>query len=1041
MKKMLRRLSDSFLRSGALLVFYTMPAIAGVGMTMPVNPPAESCSLNITSTPTVPSPVTQLLPLDGYKPPQVGGGTINPLNGADTIFSSCNKSWASCPSSGTISEQDGRLNSFLRGYSASQDAKYILASAVWTQLGLTIPGNPNISTCGADSNANCATAMAQLAVTGRHAFNTFSTWDPSITNPNARGPQVADLDELVTNEYTAKSPQLLPTGFSATIPPLSSQSVTIVPAALAQAENAVLQQAYTALWAIRANDSTWRKYRQGAGWIAVSGEDDTPHRPVNVVTAPFAQFDIPVPVIVNGQSFSLVTRYSLMSLFTSLGTLNLCSSGCLPQTPTPVPAPSIPAVITPCETDPGGAPHPPHLCQRFELPPQDPTSLLTELQNQSKIVPVSPRFLLYIHGGGSRLEEADGLAQQLILQSSAGQPIVVISVDLPNSAYADTTITSIDPPAFSTSLDASSAMFENGPNGSTPANIESFPVLNFEINFINSFVAALAQNNIIDPTEIAAVMGGSLGGNTSLILQMRPMPSPFTLNNPLSIPPKAATISWSPTSMVQNSGSTFGNSLILSVNMASGPTWQGEAPSTRSQYFTNLYFVPTGTPSGLEAGLVKTLQTIGVLPPNFVKVPSNIVGLPPDPEMWYRNDWVDANGVNDCKASYIVQSRFDRYEVYSSLSRLWTTALDTEQTLFSFQTNTDTTGKTWSPNYGRINGRLLLAAGACDDYDNELSGVLYSSVLGGIVTLSIPMGVQSGYFFDSLIGPTTISSMGTCNALPIGNTGSNIASKEDIYGFTHDVANDLQNATGKTLFINDTGHSIHDERPAFFAEQIFQFLNTPDNNINITLKTGNDDARENSEVHALVGSLSTTATNSALGVPIQPPVWTLDVPLNYWFHPWPSGPQNSPLLQPLGDWDNPCGINCTKINAFDLRNGSTHNFTIALPEAANTAPMNSFQLEFFTGWNITPPGNIGYGNDSWDLQSIVACVPGATGAFVSDSFSGNGQSIQAQNYGSPGVTFTPPSFSPTLGTSKVISSSSCQSALSNPPPNPNAPGL
>jgi hypothetical protein len=197
------------------------------------------------------------------------------------------------------------------------------------------------------------------------------------------------------------------------------------------------------------------------------------------------------------------------------------------------------------------------------------------------------------------------------------------------------------------------------------------------------------------------------------------------------------------------------------------------------------------------------------------------------PVLWYRSNWVDANGVNDCKSSFIVQSRFDRYEVYSSLMRLWTTAVDTEQAIFSFQTNTDQTGKSWTPNYSFIGGRLLLAAGACDDYDNETSGILWS-----------PTGIPSGYFSGGILSPTPTLSTGSCNNNPIRNTGANALTHQDIYGFTHDVANDMQSASGTTLFLNDTGHSIHDERPIFFANQILHFLTGHDNNINITLLTG-----------------------------------------------------------------------------------------------------------------------------------------------------------------------------------------------------------
>ena len=200
--------------------------------------------------------------------------------------------------------------------------------------------------------------------------------------------------------------------------------------------------------------------------------------------------------------------------------------------------------------------------------------------------------------------------------------------------------------------------------------------------------------------------------------------------------------------------------------------------------------------------------------------------------------------------------------------------------------------------------------------------------------------------------------------------------------------------------------------------------------------------RENSEVHAFLGSFSDSSNQFSSSTI----AWSLDIPLNYWFHPWPAGSTNafSYLLQPLGDPDNPCSFptgDCTKINAFDLRNKSTHNFTIALPDAASSAPLNLSQLEFFSGWNIFPPGVIGYGNDKWDLQSISACLPGATGSFVNDSFAGSGHPIQAKNYGPPGVFYTPNSFSSSLGTANVITPNTCQHTLSNFPPNSQAPGL
>jgi pimeloyl-ACP methyl ester carboxylesterase len=888
---------------------------------------------------------------------------------------------------------------------------------LWTELGQTVTGNPNISSCGSSSvsSSDCAKALSQLAVTGRHAFNSFSSWDLFAgAPPGSTGPQANELISLAHSPYTTEA--TLPSGFVSTIPPIPS---SFTDAQLQTAASTVILQAYTALWAIRANDLTWRQYRSSAaGWIAVSGEDDTPHRPVNVASTPFPQFDIDVPVTVQGQPFKLTTRYMLASQSDPVSNPLPCAV--CGQHPAPTAAPAIPTVLACAQTE-GKTPVKCNPRLTFPVP------AVPVLGTQD----YPPVYIIYIHGGGSRLEEADGMAAQLISQNPIhfGGPLpplgkrtlVVISFDLPNSAYADQSLV----PANGGSrmpLDASSSSFENGPNGTPPANINAFPVLNFTINFINSFINALAQNKILDPTNIVAVVGGSLGGNTSLILRMNPMPAPFTLNSPLSFP-QAATVSWSPTSMV--SYSSLENAVVVDGNMCCiptkgpNPTWQSEKDNPRASYFYNLYFTNTA--------------------------PAFLGGLPPDPEMWYRDDWADTNNVHDCKASFIVQSRYDRYEVYSSLMRLWTTAVDTEQATFSFQTNTSSTS--WIPQYSFIGGRVLLAAGACDDYDNALSGLLWGPWQGDALAVMTGGVVSpiSGYFSSALLPPASAISTGTCNNNAIGNTGASAASHQDIYGYTHDVATDMRRTSGKTLFLNDTGHSIHDERPVFFAGQILKFLSNADNNVTITLGTGNDDARWNSEVHAIIGSFQTPLP--------QPPNlpaenWFVDMPLNYWFHPWPAAPLNGPLLQPLGDPDNPCGaasgkiptLNCTKLNTFDLEQNSIHTFTIALPDQAAQAPMNLFSIEFISGWNITPPGNVGYGNDKWVLASIAACLSGHTAPFVSDSSSPTSatvaNSFQANNFGLPGLFWQPPSFK---GPQDLVSfEKTCQFVPSNPSPPPNA---
>jgi pimeloyl-ACP methyl ester carboxylesterase len=732
------------------------------------------------------------------------------------------------------------------------------------------------------------------------------------------------------------------------------------------------------LWAIRSNDLAWRQFRlngnfnsnlygpSNGNWIAVSGEGDTPHRPVNVPTAPFPQFDIPVPVKFGPTSSNLflMTRFMIATKE---------------------------SYLTPTITNTAPAPPPiPTVAGRLTMPSDTPTAAqIADLRRKNVII--------YIHGGGSRLEEAVPLAWQFLINSNSNfgtwsDNLAVISFDLPNSAYDDTWLAS-DLSARNpvTALDASSTFLEGGTNGTGPEFVLSFPVLNFTLNFINNFIGEMVEKHYLNPGQVIAVMGGSLGGNTSLLLSMEPMPAPFHLDRPLQFfAPQSAPgggqptiVAWSPTSMIAPppASTVIGGNMCCLPLGGPQPGWESETPETRAKYFYNLYF--------------NDVFWMG--------------GVRPDPEMWYRSDW---NGT----PSLITQSRLDRYEIYSPLARLWTTAIDTEQAVFSFQSSTDS--GSFEPYYNRISARLLLAAGACDDYDND----------------------------DNTAAPTPPPqiSIGSCNGIGLGDTGSNALTSVDIYGFTHDVANGIRHAAGKTLFINDTGHSIHDERPGFFAQQIFNFLTNPDSNINLTLITDGDDLRWNSEAHALIvydSNIQVEAhTQPATSIPpatgvqpatsiqpansvqpansIQPPAASLDIPLNYWFHPWPEAALHSP--------DNPCGA-CAKLTSFHFPSIMTiNNFIIAMP-SGSVPWINTFQIEFIAG-----TASVGNTTDEWKLGAVAACLPGNNGGFIADGFPPTGvvQDFKPSSDNQP-IRWQPPSFQSPSASSLP---NNCNWMVTNVPP-------
>jgi hypothetical protein len=152
-----------------------------------------------------------------------------------------------------------RLKKKLRTLAAARDPLVALAAAAdFFRDGKTLWGN----------------AAADLAVTGRAAYERF----------RALHPQEGDVARLM--RQTAGEAELL------------------------SAARKALDRAYQVAWALRDTNVRERlRRRADLGWIAVSGEDDPPHRPVNTTSAPYPQYDLSVAS--HGQSFQI--RYMVAS--------------------------------------------------------------------------------------------------------------------------------------------------------------------------------------------------------------------------------------------------------------------------------------------------------------------------------------------------------------------------------------------------------------------------------------------------------------------------------------------------------------------------------------------------------------------------------------------------------------------------------------------------------------------------------------------------------------------------------------------------------
>jgi pimeloyl-ACP methyl ester carboxylesterase len=136
-------------------------------------------------------------------------------------------------------------------------------------------------------------------------------------------------------------------------------------------------------------------------------------------------------------------------------------------------------------------------------------------------------------------------------------------------------------------------------------------------------------------------------------------------------------------------------------------------------------------------------------------------GTRTQPEMWYRDGW------EPCKALHIQGSRFARQEIYDANLRQWHWRVACEQLIFSHVDHVDH-DKNKPFRYELNKVRQLLVAGDRDNF------------------------------------------AGT-----------------EIYKCTVDLVRDgmaIVNTPGRSLFLKETGHSVHLERPHYFAGEIVNFL-------------------------------------------------------------------------------------------------------------------------------------------------------------------------------------------------------------------------
>jgi hypothetical protein len=210
---------------------------------------------------------------------------------------------------------------------------------------------------------------------------------PTQQGSVALGNALADLAVTGRISYRRlKATGLIETSLREVARATLATSVQAAPQDVADAVGMALDRAYAVAWALRGPVAQRAAARAPLGWIAVSGEDDKPHRPVNLVPPPFEQYEIGV----RAGGVTVQARFFIASAVEA----------------------AAPAPITP---------------SLRALPP-DPVPH----------IPDDHRVILFLHGHSSGADEAVTIIPHLLKAGlDRGAKYSIVSFDLPNNGYSE----------------------------------------------------------------------------------------------------------------------------------------------------------------------------------------------------------------------------------------------------------------------------------------------------------------------------------------------------------------------------------------------------------------------------------------------------------------------------------------------------------------------------------------------------------------------------------------------------------------------------
>lgn len=406
---------------------------------------------------------------------------------------------------------------------------------------------------GDDHRRRMALALADLAVSGGRSYARFKSWAP-------QGPDAIPGDALESSKRT------------------------------------VLERAYRTAWALRGPPQLRQALRPGLGYVAVSSEEDLPHRPVNIPSSPFPQTDF----WVSSPLGPIRTRVVIAS--TEWSPLSSGTDG-----------------------------------PKVGLLPQEP-----ELR-----VPDHGDILIFVHGHASLAEEGAALFPELLrAYREQGKAVTVVAMDQPSNAYA----AHLDP---------------------TEVGRDDEAVLRFLDHFLIRFVDGLERQQAGIKARIAAVIGGSLGGNLVLRLAERRPKLPW-LRRVVAWSPASIDYSWSRAQIFPKLGEEFFDLIKHeAVRLTRDESRKVEKQDSRKSFFTG-----------------------------------GLLGVRTQADYWYRGGW------RPCKRILIEEGLKQLSEVYEARFRRWHYKVAFEQLIFSHIERVPGASGRW---FERIEVPLLLVAGRDDN--------------------------------------------------------------------------------------------------------------------------------------------------------------------------------------------------------------------------------------------------------------------------------------------------------------------------------------